>query len=196
MAPPLTRPTVNLDPDRWVVDHQELLLRLALRKVSSREIAEDLVQETFLSAWKGRERFRGDSSERTFLVTILRNKIADHYRRAHTRLSINASAMESAEDGDTKSWIEGHCVESEELQPQAILDRAEFRKDLDEAVARLPEKMRRVFQLRELDDQTTGEIVEAMNLSRSNLWVLVHRARHALREDLASAWDPRMASVA
>lgn len=73
-APPRT------DPEEWVKAYADDLFRHAVARVRHREIAEDLVQETFLSAWRSRNRFAGRSSEKTWLLGILRNKIADYYR--------------------------------------------------------------------------------------------------------------------
>ena len=71
---------MDLDPERWLTEHGDALFRFALLRTSRRDIAEDLVQETLLAAWRSRDGFRRDSSERTWLVGILKNKIRDHYR--------------------------------------------------------------------------------------------------------------------
>jgi RNA polymerase sigma-70 factor (ECF subfamily) len=70
----------RVDPEAWVRRHADDLFRHALAMVRKHEVAEDLIQETFLAAWEGRDRFEGRSSERTWLLRILRNKIADYYR--------------------------------------------------------------------------------------------------------------------
>ena len=70
-----------LNPDRWVEEHGDILLRYALARVRDTAVAEDLVQETFLSAWKARQGFAGLSAERSWLVGILKHKIMDYIRR-------------------------------------------------------------------------------------------------------------------
>ena len=72
---------------QWVEEHGDLLYRFARYRVSSHELAEDLVQITFISALKDWQRFRRESSPKTWLVSILRHKIIDHYRRKKTSLS-------------------------------------------------------------------------------------------------------------
>src|SRR6185369_2161890 len=69
-----------LNPDRWVEDHGDALFGFAALRVRDRAIAQDLVQETFLAALKGRQKFAGRSTERAWLFGILRNKLADYYR--------------------------------------------------------------------------------------------------------------------
>ncbi len=72
----------NLEPNSWVDNYADYLYRYAQSRVNDSAVAEDLVQETFLSAWKARERFEGRSSEKTWLSSILKNKIIDYYRKA------------------------------------------------------------------------------------------------------------------
>ncbi|HZI32614.1 MAG TPA: sigma factor, partial [Candidatus Binatia bacterium] len=76
---PVARPQLNAE--EWVASHGDYLFRHALARTGIQEVAEDLVQETFLAAWKSASRYAARASERTWLLSILRNKIADHYRR-------------------------------------------------------------------------------------------------------------------
>ena len=78
-APPELAP--QADPDRWVEDHGDCLYSYALIRVRNREVAEDLVQETLLAAMRQIDKFRGRSSERSWLCGILKNKICDHFRK-------------------------------------------------------------------------------------------------------------------
>ena len=68
----------RLEPEQWVETHCDDLFRYALSRVAQPEIAEELVQETFLAAWKSADRYAGRASERTWLIRILRNNIVDH----------------------------------------------------------------------------------------------------------------------
>src|SRR5688572_20288032 len=79
----------QLDPSRWVDNYTDYLFSYAFFKTGSREEAEDLVQETFLSAYKNKEGFRGQSSEKTWLTSILKNKITDYYRKARPMQSMD-----------------------------------------------------------------------------------------------------------
>lgn len=70
------------DPEHWLDAHGDALFRFALRRVQNESTAEDLVQETLLAAWSALERRSGESSERTWLVGILKHKIVDHSTRS------------------------------------------------------------------------------------------------------------------
>ena len=105
-------PASNHDPSNWVEEHGDALFRFALLRVKDASIAEDLVQETFLSALKGIERFKGKSSLRTWLVGILKHKIIDHFRR--NRPEILTSDLTTMENE----------TEEERLERSAIRDRA------------------------------------------------------------------------
>ena len=69
------------DPERWVDEHGDILYRYALERVRKPDIAQDLVQETFLAAVRTHERFRGGSTVRSWLCGILKHKICDYYRK-------------------------------------------------------------------------------------------------------------------
>jgi len=70
-----------LSPSEWISNYADALYAYAKPRVNDAQLAEDLVQETFLSAWKARDGFKGEASEKSWLFTILKNKIIDHYRK-------------------------------------------------------------------------------------------------------------------
>lgn len=180
----------TLDPNLWNTEYREYLIRFALQRLSDYGTAEDLVQDTFLSGWNGRRHFRGDCSERTWLTGILRNKIIDQYRKTGRRPSILTTDLEGASDsGDVYSWIDQQPDDRTGSRPGAETEKNEFMKELDLAVSRLPEKMSRAFRMREIEGHSTAEIVKELKISKANLWVLIHRAKQALCEELSSNWD-------
>ncbi len=181
----------RLDPEQWSLAHREVLLRFALQRVSDYGTAEDLVQDTFVSAWHGRKQFRGDCTERTWLTGILRNKIVDHYRRTSRRPAVLATDLEgfSARSGESGSWMERQADSRERHRPAAAAERNEFMSELEAAIERLPEKMGQAFRLRELEGLSTEEIIARMQISKANLWVLIHRAKQALGESLSDHWS-------
>src|SRR5438552_17591458 len=93
MGPKFTEQLI--DPSTWVDEYGDYLLRYALSFVRDKQIAEDLVQETFLAALQSRSAFGGNSSERTWLVGILKHKAIDHYRKARRQ-----NQFEEGEDAD------------------------------------------------------------------------------------------------
>jgi RNA polymerase sigma-70 factor (TIGR02943 family) len=182
--------THTLDPNLWNTEYREYLIRFALQRVSDYGTAEDLVQDTFLSAWSGRRHFRGDCSERTWLTGILRNKIIDQYRKTGRRPSILTTDLDGSTDsGEVFSWIDQQPDNRAANRPGAETEKNEFMEELELAVSRLPGKMSLAFRMREMQGRSTEEIVKELNISKANLWVLIHRAKQTLSEDLSSNWD-------
>ncbi len=181
----------TLNPENWNLSYRDYLIRFALQRISDYGIAEDLVQDTFLSGWNAKASFRGDCTEKTWLTGILRNKIIDHYRKTGRRPSILTVDLDAtaAEESDTFSWIDQQPDLSLSNRPEAETEKREFPKDLETAVRRLPEKMGRAYEMRELQGFSTDEIIDELGISRANLWVLIHRARQTLSEELDSEWN-------
>lgn len=185
-----TAPRHTLDPANWDAQYRAYLIRFALQRVSDYGMAEDLVQETFLSAWNARKSFRGDCAERTWLTGVLRNKVIDHYRRNARRPMVLAGDFEvlGGEDGPEIPWLENRANELDTFNPDAATQRAEMMVLLDEAVNRLPESMGQAYRMREMQGRSTEEITRVLNISKGNLWVLIHRAKQALKEQLHGVW--------
>ncbi len=185
-----TKAKHSLNPLLWSDLYREYLIGFALKKISDYGAAEDLVQETFLSAWSARERFRGECNERTWLTGVLRNKIIDLYRKNGRRPSVLMSDLDNSNMGEAEStpWIDRQVDKRSINQPQADTERSEFMHDLEDAVTNLPETMGTAFRMREMQGYSTEEITRTLNISRSNLWVLIHRAKQALSEQLSPSW--------
>jgi RNA polymerase sigma-70 factor (ECF subfamily) len=168
--------------------HADYLFNFALGQVRDPAIAEDLVQETFLAALKGREQFAARSSQRTWLVSILRHKISDHLRRTCRERAVRAELpVEQDSWDDALLWI--HELAAESQSPTRRLELAEFHENLERALGKLPSRLAQVFQMYEIDERPNREVCQAMNISENNLWVMLHRARTQLREQLAGWWN-------
>jgi RNA polymerase sigma-70 factor (TIGR02943 family) len=172
------------DPRVWLDRYGDFLFRYAIGQVRDAQVAEDLVQDTFLAAWKARARFQGESSERTWLVGILRHKIYDHFRE-RTRHPTE-SLDDEGEFGQSLAWIHERAADC--ISPSRRMELAEFRAALEQALGKLPTRIAQVFQMYEIEERTGHEVCRAMNISENNLWVMLHRARTQLREQLAPAW--------
>ena len=157
--------------------------------------AEDAVQETLLSALEAHDRYQGSSSERTWLVGILKHKIMDHYRRIGRSREVFAEDLKEDNFNPFEAsgeWV-GHwradMAPSEwHLDAAGTLEKKEFWVTLNRCLSELPERMALVFTMREIDGLSTAEICDALQLSESNLWVLLHRARMRLRHSLEAEW--------
>jgi RNA polymerase sigma-70 factor (ECF subfamily) len=178
-------------PDQWVDAHGDYLFNFAVGQVRDASVAEDLVQETFLAAFKARARFAGNSSERTWLVGILRHKIYDHLRHACRERAVRVDSEPTRRDeeawDDAVLWM--HDVAAESESPSRRLELAEFRAHLELALGKLPPRLAQVFQLYSVEERPNREVCEQLNISESNLWVMLHRARTQLREQLTDWWS-------
>ena len=173
----------------------DYLFNYAMKRLRDLTDAEDVVQETFLATLKGGKIFAGRSVERSWLVGILKNKICDHYRRAsrETRFtdlefySDEESGRFVAEGLRKGAWI--HELGPREWpNPRESLDNEEFWQTYRDCSGKLPKNIAAVFNLREVDDLDSKGICRLLNISEKNLWVMLHRARMALRRCLEINW--------
>jgi RNA polymerase sigma-70 factor (ECF subfamily) len=173
----------------------DYLFKYALMRLRDTAKAEDAVQETFLAALKGGKAFAGRSAEKSWLVGILKNKICDHYRKASRETSFTDLEFYSDEDSDrfiSESPGSGGWIH--ELGPQEwsnageSLDNELFWKTYRDCAGKLPKNVAAVFNFRELDGIESKEICSLLNISENNLWVMLHRARMALRRCLETNW--------
>ena len=188
-----TAPVISVtDPERWVDDHGDVLYRYALERVRTPEVAQDLVQETLLAAVRSHEKFAGHSSVRSWLCGILKHKLCDYYRKRGRETSF--TDLEFLADECAEKFVpEGYWVHMngpKEWRPEAdeVMHRDEFWKTMRDCLAKLPERVATVFMMREMDDIESKEICATLSISENNLWVMLHRARMALRECLAVNW--------
>jgi RNA polymerase sigma-70 factor (ECF subfamily) len=167
------------DPGHWVDEHGDYLYRYALARVRCPEVAEDLVQETFLAALRAIGTFAGRSTERTWLTAILKNKLVDWLRHRHGPQIVHDS-------GQADDWINrlydrrGHWRPAPGKwgsDPVELLERQEFWEAFARCCGKLPQSMWAVLSLRLLDDVPAAEICQALGISATNLWTLLHRAR-------------------
>ncbi len=189
--------TVATDPTRWVDDHGDSLYRFALLKVRDADLAAELVQETFLAALKGRQRFSGQSSERTWLIGILKHKLLDHRRRAARESrqvaepsdneAFHTKPIEDRLFDDRGFWRVGPRRWSS-TDPERALQRSEFWEVLQGCLDRLPPTLAEAFLLRELEGLGTAAVCQALGISSKSLWTRLHRARLSLRGCLEARW--------
>ena len=177
------------DPSRWVDRYGDPLLRYALSRVGRREVAEDLVQETFLAAWRARESFDGRASLGTWLCGILRRKAADYYRRVGRERIVQDIEKEDQHGplfGKRGKWLDriAHWGQT----PEQLAENSEFWSVMSHCLADMPSHLAEAFQLRELRQSSMDEICTSMGLTPNSLSVRLHRARLLLRRCLDQGW--------
>jgi len=170
------------DPIDWVDKHGDYLHNYALGQLRDKNDAEDVVQETFLAALKARDRFKGDASERTWLVSILRHKICDHLRRKCRERTVPNNLSEGRQDRLDESMLWIHETAAECLLPSRRLDLNDFRESLETVLHTLPPRIAQAFAMYEMDECASADICSRMHISEGNLWTMVHRARKQLRQ--------------
>lgn len=178
------------DPERWVDDYGDDLFRYAVLRLRDPEIAEDVVQETFLAALRAKERFAGQSSERTWLTGILKHKIVDHIRKASREIPLGDPDSSS---GTVKGLFNEKGRWREEPKdwgnnPGEDLEKKEFKEILAQCLSELPDRLSNAFSLREMDGLSSKEVCKVLNVSATNLWVMLYRARMRLRHCLETTW--------
>jgi RNA polymerase sigma-70 factor (ECF subfamily) len=162
------------------------LLRYASLQLRDRHAAEDAVQEALLAALAGEAGFGGRSSLRTWLTGILKHKIVDAIRRVSRE-----AAMAPDEEGLQALFDErGHWIDPprEWDDPDALLEDKQFMAALEECLGRLPAKTAHVFMMREHLGYDTAEICKELAVTPTHCWVLLYRARVALRDCLQQSW--------
>ena len=173
----------------WVNAHADYLFNFAVGQMRDQSVAEDLVQETFLAAVKSPDSFNGKSSERTWLTGILRNKICDHLRKTCRERAVRVdppSADDEASWEESSLWL--HDLAAECQSPSRRMELSEFRDNLKLALGKLPPRIAQVFQLYEVEECSNHEVCKRLNISESNLWVMLHRGRKQLRDQLGGWW--------
>ena len=199
----------NHDPSEWVDRYGDYLFRYAMLRLRDRSTAEDLVQETFLAALKARGSFSGNSSESTWLVGILKHKIAVYFRRqAREAPLVDSDLRHQAreaplEDGDLREHSDpspfdgsGHWAKGPTDwggNPADLYREKKFLDQLTKCLAGLSPNHANAFTLREIEGADTGEICKVLNVTETNLWVILHRARMLLRRCLEANWFERSA---
>jgi RNA polymerase sigma-70 factor (ECF subfamily) len=166
------------------------LMRFAVLQLRDEQSAEDAVQDTLLAAFEGAEKFAGRAQLRTWVVSILKNKIVDRIRKRSREAPLAEVGDSEADDFDALFAADGHWQEkpSNWGNPEAALQQSRFYDVMELCMNALPENLARVFTMREILEMETEEICKELAISTSNCWVVLYRARMRLRECLQLKW--------
>lgn len=180
----------QIDPELWVDTYGDGLFSYALYRVEDKPLAEELVQETFVAAFAARDGFSGKSSEKTWVYSILKRKIYDHLRKKYKETPTPVEKLE--EHGEDEYFDAGGAWKKYPQRwtqhPQKRLEEEEFMAVLRACMDHLPKKQGHAFLMRELDELDNEEICKVLGVSPTNYWVLMHRARLAIRKCLENKW--------
>lgn len=177
--------------------HQQLealrpaLLRFAVLQLRNETLAEDVVQDALIAVLEKPDRFAGQSSLRTYVTGIMKHKIIDALRVTGRERQIDAREDQAEDDAiDGLFNANGHTHERPRHwgDPDVALEQKDFFRVLEICLEKLPAKTARIFMMREWLELETDEICKELNISPSNAWVILYRARVRLRECLELNW--------
>lgn len=176
----------NLEIEQWIADYGQKLFEQALYFVSNREDAEDIVQDVFVSAFSRSDTFKGNSSRLTWLMGILRHKVADHYKTKYkTQTSIRFDRYFDADH----FWKDPDSVLTPwDTDENHLLDDESFIDYLQACLEALPERWLVLVKLTYLDQQKSKTICQETGISTTNYWKILQRSRLQLRECLQTTW--------
>lgn len=180
----------------WVESYSDSLYSWALYKTSGKETAEDLVQETFIAAFQSIERFKGESNPKTWLFAILNNKIKDYHRKRFQSPIVNEEVQsERAENilfdtlfDSNDQWRKEQRPHEWTLREENILDNIEFNKVLQDCMEKLPMHWFSAVHLKYLEERKGELICQELNISPTNFWQILHRAKLQLRKCIELNW--------
>lgn len=178
------------NPENWVDRYGDYLFRYALARVRDPAVAEDLVQETFLAALRGRDSFLSKSSGQTWLTAILKHKIIDYFRRGSRETA--TEQIETVADS-VKEFFQNNgqwkiLPAQWDDNPEKIFEQQEFLQIFYRCLSELPERLSRAFRLREMEGLSTKELCKKMDITPTNSWVMLYRARVHLQRCLDVHW--------
>lgn len=184
------------DPDSWLEKYGDNLYRFALKYVKSSTVAEDLVQDTLLAALKGRDSFKGTSTEETWMIGILNNKIKDHFRKVTkdfidniTNLNIDDEQLDYITDGTLAgSWQANSRPKEWGIDPSDPVENDQFWIHLNNCLDSIDQRLALIYSLRDIHQVDYEEVCNILSLQATNARVMLYRARKLLRKCLEKNW--------
>lgn len=181
----------------WVTEYTDTLFKWAWHKTADKTIAEDLVQDTFLSAIESFHTFQGKSQPKTWLFSILRFKIANHFRKQFKSPELNWNDNILLQDD---AFVEHFFDENGHWRMQEIpkdnwqgadghlLDNPAFSAIWHQCFEKLPKHWLCALQLKYLEAKNSEDICKELDISNTNFWQILHRAKLQLRKCLDVHW--------
>jgi RNA polymerase sigma-70 factor (ECF subfamily) len=180
----------TLDPNKWIDSYSDYLFNYTIVKVNDDEVAKDLVQETFFSALKAMKNFKGEASERTWLISILKRKIIDYYRKINSKKGKAEVRITYNDDTENEGeWLEERVADYHlDGNAESDMVNEELGLAINRCMDKLPEKQSTIFKMKTIEGFETEAICKELDITPSNLWVIIHRARLQLMDCLEKSW--------
>lgn len=179
----------QINPNNWVDAYSDYLYNYTIARINDKIIAQDIVQETFFAGLKSMKNFKGQASERTWLISILKRKIIDHYRKINSKKGQAEIRMNYNSDAESEGdWLEERVADPFDKTAEDTIENTELGLAIHDCLGKLPEKQALVFKMKTIQGYETEAICNELNITASNLWVIIHRARVALAACLEKNW--------
>lgn len=175
----------------WVYKYSDPLFHYALRRIADEELCKDLVQDTFLSAWRNKDNFRGEASVKNWLFLILKRKVVDHFRKGYNKdviESINEDHQDKTYFDADGHWKTGMYPKSLTVKFNETVESKDFHKVFSSCKRKLKDVQQAVFVMKYVDELDSDEICRTLGLTPSNFWIIMHRAKVQLRGCLEKNW--------
>lgn len=177
----------------WIDSYSDDLLRWAEYRLGDASLAQDMVQDTFIAAYENLDQFKGDSNPKTWLSRILRNKIVDYFRSAYYRKNI-FEGQPSEEDGTEKNlfdhehWTNAAFESPAWEEEEALMDQEGFKDLFQQCLENLPTLWRDIIAAKFFAGEKGKDISQEFEISTSNYWQIIHRAKLSLKNCLQVYW--------
>lgn len=186
---PVNNMSVNkIDPTKWVDKYSDYLFNYTIVRVNDRELANDIISETFLAGLKSMKNFKGEATERTWLISILKRKIIDYYRKINSNKGKAEVRIKYSDEDNDGDWLEEQAPDRFERNAEDLMENEELGFAIIECMGLLTEKQARIFKMKTIEGFDTETICNEFDITPSNLWVIIHRARVTLAECLEKNW--------
>lgn len=173
---------------KWVKDYADTLMQYALQRFNDRCLCEDIVQDTFVKAWKTMDNYRAEVSVKNWLFIILKSRIIDQHRKHAKDKLISLLADDHYFFDEQEHWKELAYPKDWTVATTDPTKQKEFEKVLGQCSSRLKPIQQTVFSMKYIDDYDSEEICRLLNITEANYWVIVHRAKVQLRHCLQQHW--------
>jgi len=181
-----SNPTATIK--NWVQLYSDSMCCWALHKTSSEETAKDLVQESFLAVVQSSIKFKGESSPKKWLFSILNNKINDHYRNSYRMPIVDSNKIFETLFDTEENWKNDQKPQQWAEDSEHIFDNLEFQTSLKNCMGKLPQNWHSAIQLKFMEEKNGEQICQELGITNTNFWQILHRAKLQLRKCIEVNW--------
>lgn len=174
----------------WIHLYTKDLYKWALHKTSDKMLSEDLVQDTFLTAAEYLHKFERKSQPKTWLMAILKNKIADYYKETIHQRSQKYVSIDFLESffNEREHWRKESAPQKWDCESENLLDNPLFTQQIEVCLQKLPAQFGACIRLKFLEEKKSKDICQDLAISATNYWQLLHRAKLHLRSCIENNW--------